>query len=231
MNLKSKVAQEKLNSKLKDCGWYEPLKEFTESDSFYQIVDFLFYESVAGREFTPTLKNIFRAFEECPFDNLKVVIVGQDPYPQKGVADGIAFSCSRKLRPEKSLQYIFKSLEETCDIVGGSPDLKRWSNQGVLMLNTALTTQVQNIGAHKLIWENFTKYVLTVISQKKIGIPFTFMGSVAKNYVNVVSDKHLKMTVPHPASAAYKGGKWDCGDCWNKTNENLLAQNRSSITW
>lgn len=231
MNLKSKIAQEKLNYKLKESGWYDSLQEFTESESFYQIVEFLFKESVAGREFTPTLKNIFTAFEECHYDKLKTVIVGQDPYPQKGVADGIAFSCSRKLKPEKSLQYIFRSLEETCDIVGGSPSLKRWSNQGVLMLNTALTTQVQNIGAHKLIWEDFTKHVLTVISQKKIGIPTVFMGSVAKTFANNVSDKHLKIFTPHPASAAYKGGKWDCNNCWNKINENLMAQNKMFINW
>ena len=231
MNSKSKVAQEKLNYKLKQCGWHDPLKEFTESESFYQIVEFLFQESVAGREFTPTLKDIFRAFEECPYDKLKVVVVGQDPYPQKGVADGIAFSCSRKMKPEKSLQYIFRSLEETCDIVNGSVSLKRWSNQGVLMLNTALTTQVQNIGAHKLIWEDFTKYVLTIISQRKIGIPTVFMGNVAKQFANKVSDKHLKILTTHPASAAYKGGKWDCNNCWNKINENLEAQNKSSITW
>ena len=231
MNSKSKIAQEKLNYKLKECGWHESLKEFTESESFYQIVEFLFYESVAGREFTPTLANIFRAFEECPYDKLKVVVVGQDPYPQKGVADGIAFSCSRKMKPEKSLQYIFKSLEETCDIVSENASLKRWSNQGVLMLNTALTTQVQNIGAHKLIWENFTKYVLTVISQRKIGIPTVFMGNIAKEFASKVSDKHLKIFTAHPASAAYKGGKWDCNDCWNKINENLEAQNKSSINW
>jgi len=231
MNSQSKVAQLKLNCKLQNCGWYDHLKEFTESDSFYQIVNFLFTESVAGREFTPTLKNIFKAFEECPYDTLKVVVVGQDPYPQKGVADGIAFSCSRKMKPEKSLQYIFKSLEETCNIVNESVNLKRWSNQGVLMLNTALTTQIQNVGAHKLIWEDFTKHVLTVISQKKIGIPTVFMGSIAKQFADNVSDKHLKIFTMHPASAAYKGGRWDCNNCWNKINENLNAQNKSSITW
>lgn len=231
MNYKSKIAQEKLNYKLKECGWHDPLKEFTESDAFYQIVDFLFYESVSGREFTPTLKNIFRAFEECPYDKLKTIVVGQDPYPQKGVADGIAFSCSRKMRPEKSLKYIFKSLEESCDIVDQNPSLKRWANQGVLMLNTALTTQVNNIGAHKLIWENFTNHVLTIVSQKKIGIPMVFMGAVAKQFSNKVSDKHLKIITTHPASAAYRGGKWDCNNCWNKINENLEAQNKSSIYW
>jgi len=109
MNLKSKIAQEKLNYKLKESGWYDSLQEFTESESFYQIVEFLFKESVAGREFTPTLKNIFTAFEECHYDKLKTVIVGQDPYPQKGVADGIAFSCSRKLKPEKSLVRRYRS--------------------------------------------------------------------------------------------------------------------------
>jgi uracil-DNA glycosylase len=231
-NPKINEVKEKIIYNLKNCGWYDVLNEYLDSDEFYEIINFLYKESVQSREFTPNLSKVFNAFVECPFDKLKCVIVGQDPYPQKGVADGIAFSCSNKMKAEKSLQYILKSIEESVkDYTSFSPDLRRWSNQGVLMYNTALTTQVNNIGAHKLIWDGFTCHLLTRISQTKVGVPFVFMGNIAKEFNLNVNNRHPKFFIPHPASAAYKGGKWEYDNIWNRVNENLIAQNKNPINW
>ena len=146
--MKIKEIQSKLYEKLKPSGWGDKLKLFLLSKDFEQILTHLYNESQDGRKFTPVLKDLFRAFEECPYNNLKIVIIGQDPYPQAGVADGISFSCSHTGKVQPSLRYIFKEIEETVypDGMTWDPDLKRWSNQGILMLNTAMTCEIGNIG-------------------------------------------------------------------------------------
>ena len=115
-----------------------------------------------GKRFTPPLKDIFKAFEECPYDKLKIIIVSQDPYPSFGIADGIAFSCSKTNDIQPNLKFILEEINKTVydnQIISKDPDLKRWSNQGVLLLNTALTTTIGKSGQHYNIWKPFIAYL------------------------------------------------------------------------
>jgi len=105
--------KEKLHKKLEVSGWGEKLRSFMLSTDMDKILDVLLKEAMDGKRFTPPMKYVFRAFEECPYDKVNVVIIGQDPYPQLEVADGIAFSCSIKDKPEVSLQHIFKAIKES----------------------------------------------------------------------------------------------------------------------
>ena len=117
-------------------NWGNILTPFIESKAFDEVVDSLVSLVNSGKRFTPKFKDVFNAFKECDYNDLKVVIVGQDPYPQLGSADGLAFSCSKKGKAEKSLQYINKAIDTD------HTDLRCWADQGVLLINTALTVEI-----------------------------------------------------------------------------------------
>ena len=186
----------------------------------------------AGKKFTPTFKNIFKAYQSCDYDDLKVVIVGQDPYPQADVADGIAFSCSNTNKEQPSLRYIFDQLQTQYQDAARDCDLSRWSKQGVLMLNTALTCEVDNIGAHVKTWKGWTECIFAhVLTDYPKVIDFVFMGAKAKPFAKCISDDHNKHFVAHPAAAAYRGGKWDSDNLFKKINENLINNGQEPINW
>jgi uracil-DNA glycosylase len=232
--MKIKEIQSKLYEKLKPSGWGDKLKLFLLSKDFEQILTHLYNESQDGRKFTPVLKDLFRAFEECPYNNLKIVIIGQDPYPQAGVADGISFSCSHTGKVQPSLRYIFKEIEETVypDGMTWDPDLKRWSNQGILMLNTAMTCEIGNIGSHIQLWEPFTSYLLDVLDTSNTGLVYVYLGNKAKAWNKSTGSINYKFFIPHPASAAYrKGSKWETGDVFNKINNIMHKNYGERIVW
>ena len=199
-----------------------------------KILTHLYEESEAGRRFTPVIKDLFRAFEECPYEDLKIVVIGQDPYPQAGVADGISFSCSHTGKVQPSLRYMFKAIEETVYPEGMTwdPDLKRWSNQGILMLNTAMTCEIGNIGSHIKLWEPFTEYLFDVLDNSNTGLVYVFLGNKAKTWNKSISSMNYKFFIPHPASAAYKKeGRWETGDVFNKVNDIIYSNYGEKIIW
>ena len=127
----------KLIEKLTPSGWATKLRGFIQSSDFDKILEALYQQREAGKRFTPPLKDVFKAFEECPEKDLKVVIIGQDPYPSMNVADGIAFSCSRTGKPQPSLKFIFEEIERTVYQEWPTyqePDLKRWSKQASYLM-------------------------------------------------------------------------------------------------
>jgi len=226
MNKDINLLRENLNNKLKDSGWDRMLSPYVNGLSFDYIINKLRDNVEQGLRFTPKFKDVFNGFYECPYDDLKVVIVGQDPYPQLGVADGIAFSCSRKGKAEKYLQYILKALEDE----NGSVDLKRWSNQGVLLINTAFTCEINKIGSHYGIWKSFTEHIFDNINRHNPDTVFILMGKKAEAWQTLLPNcKILKCS--HPASAAYRGGEWDCNDVFNKANTILIKQDKTCINW
>jgi uracil-DNA glycosylase len=214
--------QNKLYEKLKPSGWGDKLKMFILSDDFYQILNTLHEQAKEeGKRFTPGIKDIFRAFEECPYNDLKVVIIGQDPYPQAGVADGISFSCSKTGKAQPSLRYIFKEIESTVYPEGyeWDVDLKRWSNQGVLMLNTSLTCEVSKIGSHIELWKPFTVALMDVLANSNTGIIYAFLGKKAQEWHKMVGKDNYKLFTTHPASAGYnKQQEWNSGNLFNQIN-------------
>ena len=216
--------------------WSTILNPFVDSPSFDNVFNFLESAVSNGQRFTPPFKDVFNAFKECTYDNLKVVIVGQDPYPQLGSADGLAFSCSKKSKAEKSLQYILKQTIGDFTNTGRvmyTPeecDLRRWANQGVLLINTAFTVEVNKIGSHYNLWKPFTTYLFNNLNKDKKNTIFILMGKKAEEWETLLPDcKILKCS--HPASAAYKGGEWDHNDVFNKANLVLKKQDKSLINW
>lgn len=231
-NVNLQQVKEKLYDRLKEAGWGNYLKTFVLSSDMDKILQRLLEEAKDNKRFVPQMKDVFRAFEVCPFDKTRVVILGQDPYPYPEIPDGIAFSCSKKGSPEASLRLIFQSIKDTC-IPGyqGDADLKRWSDQGVLLLNSALTTTVFKPGSHYLLWSPFIASVLDALVWNKPDVIYVFLGKKAQEYADMVPGNNLKLMVSHPASAAYEKKPWDCGDMWNKINSHLEKSNQEKIQW
>jgi len=226
--------KQKLFAKLEPSGWGRVFKSFIFSSEFTDILSKLYELSVADKRFTPTLKQLFRAFEECPYDDLKVVFIGQDPYPQLGVADGISFSCSNTNKLQPSLKFILQEVDRTVygnHVVSEDLDLKRWSNQGILMFNTALTVEVGKIGSHYDIWKPFTAYILDWLNNYNPGLIYVYMGKKAEEWSELTGDHNHKFFVKHPASAAYNGSKWDSNDVFNKISKLVEKNNDQEIIW
>jgi uracil-DNA glycosylase len=227
--------KQKLFDKLDSSGWGRIFKSFIFSSEFDDIITKLWSLSQEDKKFTPPLKQVFRAFEECPYDKLEVVIMGQDPYPQLGVADGIAFSCGNTGKLQPSLKYILDEVNKTVyhgDQHSTDVDLKRWANQGVLLLNTALTVEVGKIGSHYDIWKPFTAYLLDWLNNYNPGLIYVYMGKQAEEWSSLTNDNNYKFFVKHPASAAYNGSKWDSNGVFTEIHS-ILAKNRGDylITW
>jgi uracil-DNA glycosylase len=227
--------KEKIHAKLSSSGWGRVLHGFIFSKDFEIIILQLAKQARDGKRFTPTLKNIFKAFEECPYDKLKVVIIGQDPYPGIHEADGIAFSLSKAEQIQPSLQFMFDAINTT--VYNGSvesyeKDLKRWSNQGVLLLNIALTTTVGKAGQHYLIWQPFMAYLFDYLSWYCPGLVYIYMGKKAQEWSNCVNDNNYKFFISHPLSASYNNlPSWDSKNVFVET-KNILKKNYNfNIEW
>lgn len=227
--------KEKLIDKLRSNNWASFLKGFIMSSDFNKIIEDLEKEVDNGKRFTPQLKNVFTAFEECSWDNLKVVCIGQDPYPQIGVANGVAFDCRNTGKEQPSLTYVIDAIQRT--VYDPIPEPRRTNldylgEQGVLLINTALTTQLDKPLTHQKIWTGFIAYLLDTIDSNKENIVFVFFGKTAQELESLVSDKHEKFMVSHPASAGYnKQAEWDCKDIFNGVNNKLEEYGKERIKW
>ena len=231
----SEKIQKQLIERLDESGWLDVIGPFLQSNKFKKIIDFLIFEVENKRRFTPKVKQLFRAFEECPLKDLKAVIIGQDSYPYPGVADGIAFSCGNDGVIQKSLKYIFQEIQRTVykdGFMEWNPDLKYLSNQGVLLINTAFTCEVGSVGSHYEIWREFVENLLTELDEHP-PIPFFFLGNVAAKFEGKITNPdHLKIFAQHPASAGYnKTFMWDSNDGFNKINKFLKGQYNQEIKW
>jgi uracil-DNA glycosylase len=226
--------KQKMFDKLEPSGWGRIFKSFIFSSEFDDILTKLYTLSQEDKRFTPPLKQVFRAFEECPYDKLQVIIIGQDPYPTLGVADGISFSCSNTNKLQPSLKFILQEVDRTVyngHLVSDELDLARWSNQGILMLNTALTVEVGKIGSHYDIWKPFTAYLLDWLNNYNPGLIYVYMGKKAEDWSDLTTNTQYKFFVKHPASAAYNGSKWDSDDIFNKISSIVTNTTGNIITW
>jgi uracil-DNA glycosylase len=227
--------KEKLYDSLKESGWANKLKTYLQGEEFDHILEVLLKEAQDGKRFTPPLKYVFKALELCPFERVKVVIIGQDPYPQPDVADGLAFSCSRKDKAEVSLQFIKQCIVDTVPesdlALNQSNDLFRWAQQGVLLLNTALTTTIGKPGTHQILWRSFIVNILDSLVWTDTQRVYVFMGKKAQEFIDLVPDSNHKVVTSHPASAAYTGTTWDCNNMFNKINNYLQQQSKTTIVW
>lgn len=224
--------KQKIIELLFHSGWTDKLRLFIKSSDMDELLEKLLNHSQEGRHFTPTLKDVFTAFVKCPFDDVKAVIIGQDPYPYINIADGIAFSCSKTGKLQPSLRYIFKEIEKINGVhyEEQNPDLTRWAEQGVLCLNSALTCQIDKIGSHYDIWKDFMFMVLDALNLHHPHVPYILMGKTAHSFSPYISGPKVK--VSHPASAAYaKAKEWDSEECFIKVNDILKTQQKQIINW
>jgi len=226
----------KLIERLRTSSWADKLKGFLQSSDFDKVLAELYRLREDGKRFTPPLKQVFRAFEECPYDKLKVIIIGQDPYPYINVADGLAFSCSMTDKVQPSLRNMFEAIEKTVYQefpTYQDPNLIRWANQGVLLLNSALTCQVDKIGSHYNVWKEFIAYTMDILNYTDSGLIFVLMGKQAQELESMIGEHHHIIKVSHPASAAYTKTTWDCSDMFNKINKIINGQNgpEFKINW
>lgn len=214
------------------------LKPFIHSDDFTDIINKLYKLKLEDKYFTPKLKDLFKAFEYSSFEQTKVVVLGQDPYNQIGVANGVAFCCENLSKPQVSLKFILRSIYTTVhpelnipDIL--NPSVKYLCDQGVLMLNTALTCEIGKSASHYEIWKNFINYTIDILNHKKENLVFILLGKRAQEYEDMIDEeKHCIIKASHPASAAYNNNEyWDCNDCFNKCNNYLKTFNKQTIKW
>lgn len=216
-------------------SWKEQLASEFEQPYFSSLVDFVKSEYQARPDAVfPKGSQIFRAFDACPFEKTKVVILGQDPYPTRGHAHGLCFSVEPDVRPlPKSLINIYKELETDLGLpFNENGDLNRWAEQGVLLLNSVLTVREGSPDSHKgKGWELFTDGVINALNQKKTGVVYLLWGSKAiKKAENVDRSTNLILTSPHPSPLSAYRGFFGCKH-FSKANAYLTERGDAAIQW
>lgn len=214
-------------------SWKEKLKEELTKPYFSELRTFV-REAYTSQTIYPAQQNIFRAFDLTPFDKVKVVILGQDPYHGPKQAIGLSFAVSEGVRNPPSLQNIFK--EVTADL--GKPlvhtdgDLSRWAEQGVLLLNATLTVEAQKAGSHQgRGWEQFTDAVIQKLSEEREHLVFILWGNYARSKgAHIDRTKHLVIESPHPSPFAAHGGFFGSKP-FSRANEYLATHGGKPIDW
>lgn len=213
-------------------SWKNILQTEFDKPYFKNLTDFI-DNQYKNHTCFPNKEEIFAAFNYCSFNDLKVVIIGQDPYHGKKQANGLCFSVHEDVKHPPSLKNIFKEIEtdlETTYPVSG--DLSRWATQGVLLLNTTLTVREGEAGSHQQQgWETFTDTVIKIISEKKEDVVFLLWGKFAEKKGNVINiKKHTIFKAPHPSPlGAWRG--WFCSKHFSKTNTFLKDKGKEIIQW
>jgi uracil-DNA glycosylase len=213
-------------------SWKAALSPIFQSDSFLNLAEFVKSEYQQHQVFPPG-KKIFSAFWHCPLPEVKVVILGQDPYHGEGQANGLAFSVAPGLPFPPSLLNIFKELKTDLGVpMPPNGDLSRWAAQGVFLLNATLTVRANSAGSHQNQgWENVTDAVIRTISQDREGVVFLLWGAYAQKKEELIdSKKHYILKAPHPSPLAAHRGFWGCKH-FSKANDYLISTGQSPISW
>jgi uracil-DNA glycosylase len=213
-------------------GWKQKLHSQFEEPYFKSLIEFVRTEYTAHAVYPPG-KEIFAAFDSCPFDQVRVVIIGQDPYHGPGQANGLCFSVREGVRMPPSLQNIFKEIQKDL----GKPfppsgDLTRWARQGVLLLNATLTVRASEAGSHQNKgWETFTDAVIRQVSAEKERLVFLLWGAYAQKKGEVIDrTKHLVLMSAHPSPFSAERGFFG-NRHFSKTNEYLRTHALPEIDW
>ena len=212
--------------------WKAILAEEFEKPYFATLTDFVRAEYASGEIF-PMGKNIFRAFDKCPFDELKVVIIGQDPYHGVGQANGLCFSVNDGVPFPPSLQNIFKEVNsDTGAPIPASGNLDRWAEQGVLLLNSVLTVRAHQAASHAgRGWEQFTDAVVRAIAERKSGVVYMLWGSYAQRKGAIADPaKNLILKSVHPSPLSSYRGFFGCRH-FSQANHYLRSIGKSEIIW
>ena len=213
-------------------GWDEFLQDVFSSDNYKNLRSFLKNEYLSQTVY-PSMYDIFNCFKVTALDDVKVVILGQDPYHGQGQAMGLSFSVPKGIAVPPSLQNIYKELESDLSIPRPAHgDLTSWAKQGVLLLNAVLTVRANTPNSHKdKGWETFTDSVIKKLSDKKDGLVFILWGNNARQKKSLIDgQKHLILESPHPSPFSAYSGFFGCKH-FSKTNAYLLSKNKPIIDW
>ncbi len=213
-------------------SWREALQSEFDKPYFAELVRFLHQEKAAGKTIFPPGGQIFRAFDLCPLDRTRVVILGQDPYHGYGQAMGLCFSVPPGVPAPPSLRNIFREVETDLGIrMSGSPDLTPWARQGVLLLNAVLTVRAGTPTSHSGIgWQTFTDSVIRTVSERCDAVVFLLWGGYARSKAPLIdSSRHLVLEAAHPSPLA-RGAFFGCRH-FSKCNDFLEARGLPPIDW
>jgi len=215
-----------------ETSWKTALQPEFDKAYFVSLVDFVRNE-YASKKIFPPAPLIFNAFDQCPLDEVKVVILGQDPYHGVGQAHGLCFSVNDGVEFPPSLINIFKEINRDSGVaVPPTGNLIRWAKQGVLLLNATLTVEAHKAGSHQgKGWETFTDAVIKMLSEKKENLVFMLWGSYAQQkgaYID--SSRHLVLKSVHPSPLSAYRGFLGCGH-FSAANEYLLSKGKKEIVW
>lgn len=217
-------------------SWYKILKDEINKEYFTDIGKTLKEEREKRVKIYPDKEDYFKAFKLTPFGQVRVIIIGQDPYHTKGVADGLAFSCKKEFHTPPSLQIIFNEIEN--DIYDGlkleqDTNLDRWAIQGVLLLNKYLSVEEGKSLSHNYIgWDQFTNFVISKLSELRNDLVFILWGKEAQKVEKLINtDKHLIIKGVHPASVFYNEDKFSGGKYFSRANEYLKRFHKTEIIW
>lgn len=217
-------------------SWYNKLRPFIESEQCDKIYEFLRNEKKRGKQIAPLPSNVWRAFKETPYDELKAIVLGFSPYhtftrDNQPVADGILMSCSITNKLQPSLENFYNALENELGIVSNkNPNLSSLCNQGILMLNLSLTVEKNKPGGHILQWLPFIKYLFEEVIITS-GMPVVLLGKESYKVKKYLSPFTWIIETTHPASASYQGGEWNSEGMFTKVNTILKQNNNFEINW
>ena len=214
-------------------GWKQALASEFSSDYMTQLRAFLLAEKQQGKTVYPAGPQIFNAFEHTPFDQVKVVILGQDPYHGPGQAHGLCFSVPEGVPPPPSLMNIFKEISRDFGTpMSQNGNLEHWADQGVLLLNATLTVLQGQAGSHQgKGWERFTDAVIDRLNQHREGLVFMLWGSYAQKKGALIDrQRHLVLTAPHPSPLSAHRGFIGCGH-FSSANEYLASLGKQPVNW
>jgi uracil-DNA glycosylase len=215
-----------------DKSWKHQLNEEFSKEYFSEMILFLKKEKAEQKTIYPKGKDIFNAFNLTPFNKVKVVILGQDPYHGPDQAMGLSFSVSKGIKPPPSLRNIYKELKLDLGLeIPVHGDLSSWAKQGVFLLNSVLTVEQKKPGSHKAIgWQNFTDAVIQKLSKEKEGLVFLLWGNFAKSKKILIDEmRHFVLESVHPSP--FTGNAFFGNNHFSKTNDLLINHGKTPIDW
>jgi uracil DNA glycosylase len=220
-------------------SWHEKIRPFIESEECDKIYAFLKSESKRGKKIAPLSMNTFRCFKETSLDDLKVVLMGLCPYHTfiqgNPVADGLLMGCTVTGKLQPTLEQFYGGIEREmfnglCLDMIKDPDVSYLAHQGVLMLNAALTTEMNKAGSHLALWEPFIKYLYeNIINETQV--PTIYLGKDASRYKKYCAPFTWQFELSHPAAASYKGTDWDTEGVFGKANAIIWENTKDCIQW
>lgn len=216
-----------------DNSWKRVLQTEFDKSYFAELVGFVRNEYKAGTVYPPA-RLIFNAFDSCPFDNVRVVIIGQDPYHGVGQAHGLSFSVNDGVPPPPSLINIYREISDDLHITPyDSGNLARWAKQGVMLLNATLTVRASSPGSHQNRgWEQFTDAVIRTVSEQRTNVVFLLWGNYARQKgAKIDRAKHLVLESGHPSPMSANKGYWFGNRHFSQTNSYLISKGLQPIDW